>query len=181
MASQDWFEKDFYAILGVPKDADAATIKKAYRKLARKQHPDANAGDDGAEAKFKEIGEAYSVLSDPEQRQQYDAAPRRCRAAAPGSPPGAAGRPAASRTCSAACSAAAAHPAPADSTSNSSANTPTSRTCSPTSSGRPVAPTRVGRPTAGTTRSAPPRTTQGRRRAGAGRTCRSATPWPVRP
>ena len=72
MASQDWLDKDFYAILGVPSDADEATIKKTYRKLARKLHPDQNAGDAAAEAKFKEIGEAYSVLSDPEQRQQYD-------------------------------------------------------------------------------------------------------------
>ncbi|GAA4352418.1 DnaJ C-terminal domain-containing protein [Angustibacter luteus] len=70
MAGQDWFEKDFYATLGVPKDADAAAIKKAYRKLARQHHPDANEGDD---TRFKEIGEAYSVLSDIEQRQQYDA------------------------------------------------------------------------------------------------------------
>lgn len=73
MASQDWFEKDFYAILGVPQDADAATIKKTYRKLARKEHPDQNPGDPQAEQRFKEIGEAYAVLSDPEQRQQYDA------------------------------------------------------------------------------------------------------------
>jgi molecular chaperone DnaJ len=70
VAGQDWFEKDFYATLGVPKDADAAAIKKAYRKLARKHHPDANAG---ADEKFKEIGEAYAVLSDAEQRKQYDA------------------------------------------------------------------------------------------------------------
>jgi molecular chaperone DnaJ len=73
VASQDWFEKDFYAILGVPQDADAATIKKTYRKLARKEHPDQNPGDPQAEQRFKEIGEAYAVLSDPEQRQQYDA------------------------------------------------------------------------------------------------------------
>lgn len=72
MASQDWFDKDFYVILGVPPDADAATIKKTYRKRARTMHPDQNAGDASAEARFKEIGEAYSVLSDPEQRQQYD-------------------------------------------------------------------------------------------------------------
>ncbi len=72
MASQDWFDKDFYAILGVPHAADAAAVKKAYRKLARKMHPDQNAGDTAAEARFKEIGEAYSVLSDPEKRQEYD-------------------------------------------------------------------------------------------------------------
>jgi molecular chaperone DnaJ len=73
MASQDWFEKDFYAILGVPADADAAAIKKAYRKLARKLHPDQNAGSKSAEKRFKEIGEAYAVLSAPEERKQYDA------------------------------------------------------------------------------------------------------------
>ncbi len=72
MSGQDWLEKDFYAVLGVSKDADAATIKKAYRKLARTMHPDHNPGDASAEAKFKEVGEAYAVLSDPEQRQQYD-------------------------------------------------------------------------------------------------------------
>jgi len=72
MASQDWFDKDFYAILGVPQDADEATIKKRYRKLAREWHPDSKPGDTAAEVRFKEIGEAYAVLSDPEQRQQYD-------------------------------------------------------------------------------------------------------------
>lgn len=73
MASQDWVDKDFYAVLGVSKDASEADIKKAYRKLARKYHPDQNPGNDAAEKKFKEITEANSVLSDPEERQQYDA------------------------------------------------------------------------------------------------------------
>ncbi len=73
MASQDWFEKDFYAILGVPKDADAAAVKKAYRRLARTHHPDKNPGDTAAEQKFKDIGEAHAVLSDPKQREEYDA------------------------------------------------------------------------------------------------------------
>ena len=73
MVSQDWMEKDFYAILGVPKDVDEKTLKKTYRKLAREWHPDAKPGDKAAEQKFKDIGEAYAVLSDPEQRQQYDA------------------------------------------------------------------------------------------------------------
>jgi molecular chaperone DnaJ len=73
MASQDWFDKDFYAILGVAQDADAAEIKKTYRKLARQWHPDSKPGDTVAEQKFKDIGEAYAVLSDPEQRKQYDA------------------------------------------------------------------------------------------------------------
>ncbi len=72
MASQDWFDKDFYAVLGVTKDVDAAELKKTYRKLARKYHPDSNPGDAAAEAKFKEISEAYSVLSDTEQRAEYD-------------------------------------------------------------------------------------------------------------
>jgi molecular chaperone DnaJ len=73
MAGQDWFEKDFYATLGLSPNATAGDVKKAYRKLARAHHPDANPGDASAERRFKEIGEAYAVLSDPEQRQQYDA------------------------------------------------------------------------------------------------------------
>ena len=73
MASQDWLEKDFYKILGVAKDASEADIKKVYRKLARQYHPDSNPGDAKAEAKFKEISEAFSVLSDKEQRKEYDA------------------------------------------------------------------------------------------------------------
>lgn len=72
MASQDWFDKDFYKTLGVSKDVSEADLKKAYRKLARKYHPDSNAGDATAEARFKEISEAYSVLSDAEQRKEYD-------------------------------------------------------------------------------------------------------------
>src|SRR6478752_2091087 len=73
MASQDWFDKDFYKTLGVSKDVSDADLKKTYRKLARKYHPDSNQGDAKAEAKFKEISEAYSVLSDAEQRKEYDA------------------------------------------------------------------------------------------------------------
>jgi molecular chaperone DnaJ len=73
MASQDWFDKDFYKVLGVPKDVSAADLKKAYRKLARKYHPDSNPGNAAAEAKFKEISEAHSVIGDPEQRKEYDA------------------------------------------------------------------------------------------------------------
>lgn len=72
MASQDWFDKDFYAVLGVAKDVSDSDLKKTYRKLARKYHPDSNPGDAAAEARFKEISEAYSVLSDPEQRSEYD-------------------------------------------------------------------------------------------------------------
>ena len=72
MASQDWLEKDFYQILGVSKDVSEADLKKTYRKLARKYHPDSNPGDTAAEAKFKEISEAFSVLADKEQRSEYD-------------------------------------------------------------------------------------------------------------
>jgi molecular chaperone DnaJ len=72
VASQDWFDKDFYSVLGVSKDVSESELKKKYRKLARQYHPDSNAGDVKAEAKFKEISEAYSVLSDPEQRTEYD-------------------------------------------------------------------------------------------------------------
>lgn len=63
---------DHYATLGVSRTATADEIKRAYRRLAREHHPDANPGDDGAEARFKEIGHAYAVLSDPERRQRYD-------------------------------------------------------------------------------------------------------------
>lgn len=72
MASQDWFDKDFYKILGVDKGVSDADLKKTYRKLARTHHPDSNQGDVKAEEKFKEVSEAYSVLSDPEQRKEYD-------------------------------------------------------------------------------------------------------------
>jgi molecular chaperone DnaJ len=72
MASQDWLEKDFYKILGVSKDVPAAELKKAYRKLAKDFHPDRNPGNDAAEARFKDISEAYDVLNDPAQRKEYD-------------------------------------------------------------------------------------------------------------
>ena len=65
-------KRDYYEVLGVPKTADEETLKKAYRALAKKYHPDANPGNKEAEAKFKEASEAYSVLSDPQKRQQYD-------------------------------------------------------------------------------------------------------------
>ncbi|MGC9781696.1 MAG: molecular chaperone DnaJ [Candidatus Heimdallarchaeota archaeon] len=65
-------KKDPYKVLGVPRNATETDIKKAYRKLARKNHPDINPGNDTAEAKFKEIAEAYSILSDPDQRASYD-------------------------------------------------------------------------------------------------------------
>ena len=65
-------KRDYYEVLGVPKNADDAALKKAYRVLAKKYHPDSNPGDKEAEKKFKEASEAYSVLSDPQKRQQYD-------------------------------------------------------------------------------------------------------------
>ncbi|MBL6593425.1 DnaJ C-terminal domain-containing protein [Aquiluna sp.] len=73
MASQDWIEKDFYKILGVSKDVSDADLKKTYRKLAKDNHPDLHPGDAAAEARFKDISEAYDVLSDAEQRREYDA------------------------------------------------------------------------------------------------------------
>ena len=65
-------KRDYYEVLGVSKSADEGTIKKAYRKLAKKYHPDSNNGDPQAEQKFKEVSEAYAVLSDPEKRKLYD-------------------------------------------------------------------------------------------------------------
>ncbi len=65
-------KRDYYDVLGVSRDADDATLKKAYRELAKKYHPDMNPGDAEAEKKFKEASEAYAVLSDPEKRRQYD-------------------------------------------------------------------------------------------------------------
>src|SRR3954453_15093420 len=64
--------KDYYAVLGVPRTASQAEIKKAFRKLARQHHPDAKPGDTAAERKFKDINEANEVLSDPAKRKQYD-------------------------------------------------------------------------------------------------------------
>jgi molecular chaperone DnaJ len=74
MSTRDYVEKDYYKALGVSKDASAAEIKKAYRKLARQFHPDANKGDATSEERFKEISEAYDVLSDDIKRKEYDEA-----------------------------------------------------------------------------------------------------------
>ena len=72
MAQRDWIEKDYYKVLGVSKNASKDEIKKAYRKLAQKYHPDANEGDRNAESRFKEISEAHAILSNDEKRKEYD-------------------------------------------------------------------------------------------------------------
>lgn len=72
MSQRDWIDKDFYKVLGVAKDASKDDIKRAYRKLAQKNHPDANKGDKNAEQRFKEISEAHSILSNEEKRKEYD-------------------------------------------------------------------------------------------------------------
>ena len=74
MSTRDYIEKDYYKALGVAKDASSADIKKAYRKLARELHPDKNPGNADAEAKFKDVSEAYDVLSDDSRRKEYDEA-----------------------------------------------------------------------------------------------------------
>jgi molecular chaperone DnaJ len=74
VSTKEWLEKDYYAILGVSKDASANEIKKAFRKLAQKYHPDSNPDDKAAEAKFKEISEAYAVVGDAKTRKEYDEA-----------------------------------------------------------------------------------------------------------
>ncbi|MCA0145818.1 molecular chaperone DnaJ [Blastococcus sp. LR1] len=96
MSTRDFIEKDYYGALGVPQNADAAAIKKAYRKLAQELHPDKNPGNAEAEARFKEVSEAYDVLSDPKRRGEYDDARRLfgaggagARAGFPGGFPGA--------------------------------------------------------------------------------------------
>jgi molecular chaperone DnaJ len=74
MATKDLYEKDYYAILGVDKNADGATIKKKYRQLARELHPDKTRGDKKLEDRFKEVSEAYDILSDDKKRAEYDQA-----------------------------------------------------------------------------------------------------------
>src|SRR5919106_1902904 len=70
--NRDWLEKDYYGVLGVPKNASQAEIKKAYRKLAQEHHPDTNQGNQQAEERFKEVSAAYDVLGDGEKRKEYD-------------------------------------------------------------------------------------------------------------
>lgn len=76
MSTKDWLEKDYYKVLGVPKDAKPEQIKRAFRKIARENHPDQHPGDKAAEQRFKEASEANDVLSDPDKRKEYDEARR---------------------------------------------------------------------------------------------------------
>ncbi len=88
MSTKDWLEKDYYKVLGVSKDAKPDEIKKAFRKLARENHPDAHPGDDKREKRFKEVSEANSILSDPKKRAEYDEQRRLLRGGGFRFPPG---------------------------------------------------------------------------------------------
>jgi molecular chaperone DnaJ len=83
-AQREWLEKDYYQVLGVARDASADEIKKAYRRLARKNHPDANPDDPQAERRFKDVGEAYAVVGDATKRGEYDELRRLGAAGFPG-------------------------------------------------------------------------------------------------
>lgn len=93
MSQRDYLEKDYYAVLGVEQGAEQSDITKAYRRLAREHHPDANPDDAQAEARFKEIGEAYQVLSDPTKRAEYDQVRELMRSGAFAGGPGGPGSP----------------------------------------------------------------------------------------
>jgi molecular chaperone DnaJ len=86
---RDWFEKDFYGVLGVSEKADQKEITRAYRKLARENHPDTNSGDPAAEERFKDISSAYDVVGDPEKRKEYDEVRALGPLGGPGGPGGA--------------------------------------------------------------------------------------------
>src|SRR6202142_3200187 len=86
-------EKDYYQTLGVGREADAEEIRKAYRKLARKHHPDLNPGDKTAEERFKKVQEAYDILSDPKKKQMYDQYGFYSENGVPGGGPGGPGAP----------------------------------------------------------------------------------------
>src|SRR5205807_9748172 len=86
---REWFEKDYYAVLGVPQGATDKEIKRAYKDLARKNHPDQNPNDKSAEERFKEVSAAYDVLGDKEKRDAYDEVRRMVAAGVgPGGPGG---------------------------------------------------------------------------------------------
>ena len=144
MSTKDFLEKDYYKALGVSKTAKPAEIKAAYRKLARKYHPDANKGDASAEERFKEISEANDILGDAKRRKEYDEA--RTLFGNGGFRPGPGSRAGSAASTSATSSAAAAGTAAAAAWATCSAGSSTAAAGRPPRTGRAGAPTWRPRP-----------------------------------